>query len=375
MAKSVIFAVFVVAVLVATVATAAKVPLVRRGDRNRLIQQLIDYQAVGPTAYKLGGNPWDRLRDYDQELYVGQVSIGTPDQSFDVVFDTGSSNLWVPSSKCTTAPCPQKNRFDDAKSSTYKANGEAFSIQYGTGSCSGYLSQDTVSVGDIDVPAAVFGEATTVASFFGGVPMDGILGLAYVSIAVDSVTPIFDLMWKDKLIAKNQFSFYLDSADDTNSFVYFGGYDADYTDGNFQWVDVYEQMYYMTNFANMYINGNNLWTCVLMDCTAIIDTGTSLLLGPQSSITAITGYINVAPDCSNIHSLPNLDVKFSDTVTLSLTPDLYVLKNGTTCALGIAAADIDGMWIFGDTFIRQFYTVFDRDQNRVGFGKLKVPSN
>jgi len=71
-----------------------------------------------------------------------------------------SSNLWVPSTKCTSIACFLHTKYDSTASSTYKANGSEFSIQYGSGSMEGFVSNDVLKIGDISIQGQDFAEAT-----------------------------------------------------------------------------------------------------------------------------------------------------------------------------------------------------------------------
>merc|ERR1719335_1220601 len=90
------------------------------------------------------------LTDFEDAEYFGIVQIGSPPQSFTVIYDTGSSNLWVPSKSCSN--CKQNGTtYDSGKSSTYAKNGQSFALQYGTGSCTGFLSQDDIVMGGLTI--------------------------------------------------------------------------------------------------------------------------------------------------------------------------------------------------------------------------------
>ncbi|XP_042293483.1 pepsin A-like [Sceloporus undulatus] len=326
-------------------------------------------------------NAAEPLENYMDIEYIGTIYIGTPGQEFVVLFDTGSSNLWVPSVYCSSPACSNHNRFNPQDSSTYQATSQSLSVTYGTGSMTGFLAYDTVQVGSIQVTNQIFGlSETEPGNFLYYSPFDGILGLAYPSISSSGATPVFDNMMSEGLVSQDLFSVYLSSDDQSGSFVMFGGVDTSYYSGNLNWVPLSSESYWQITVDSITMNGQSI--ACSGGCQAIVDTGTSLLAGPPNGIANIQYYIGASQSsngeymisCSSMNSLP--DIVFTiNGIEFPLPASAYIRESQQGyCTSGFEGIDIPTqsgeLWILGDVFIRQYYCVFDRANNQVGLAPV-----
>ncbi|CAM2095219.1 unnamed protein product, partial [Caretta caretta] len=319
-------------------------------------------------ANKFASEP---LTNYMDIEYYGTISIGTPAQDFTVIFDTGSSNLWVPSVYCSSTACTNHKKFNPSDSSTYQATSQSLSIQYGTGSMTGILGYDTVQVGGIVDTNQIFGlSETEPGSFFYYAPFDGILGLAFPSISSSGATPVFDNMMNEGLVSQDLFSVYLSSNDQTGSFVMFGGIDSSHYSGSLNWIPLSSESYWEITMDSVTMNGETI--ACSGGCQAIIDTGTSLLAGPSSGISNINSYIGASDgtiSCSAMSSLPNIVFTING-IEFPVPASAYIIEESGSCMSGFESIDVGGLWILGDVFIRQYYVVFDRANNQVALASM-----
>ncbi|CAO3638770.1 unnamed protein product [Mucor fragilis] len=314
--------------------------------------------------------------------YLIDVGIGTPPQHFAVTLDTGSADLWVPSTQCPASSCPFY-RFDTSNSSTFKTLDKPFGIQYGIGSVNGTYATDTVSVGGASIPNQQFGLASITEDIMqpnpsaGGVgsntpepfntsttnvEANGILGLGYPSLTQansqgeGAYNPFVFNLAAQNVIKEPIFSIFLNSISEPNwsGEIIFGGIDQSKFDGELTYLPVaslttrsssgitssdsnagyYYWMVYGQGLGvkNSNTGSNPSWR--LREIGAyILDTGTTLTYLPTSVateiVTAFAGEKNYAldrqsgvfiVDCATAKSPAIFQLQMSQSSSVSNSP-------------------------------------------------------
>ncbi|GAX11609.1 cathepsin D [Fistulifera solaris] len=380
----------------AVTAAVTKIPLHKRPD-DELIQayHLREQQYNYETAQRqlrgssnsdtsfLERSESEIINDYANAQYFGSISIGTPPQSFKVIFDTGSSNLWVPKVGCTHCGNPffgKKAKYNHDSSTTYESDNADFEIMYGSGSVSGFFSVDSVTLADdlviTEQRFAEISDAGGLGLAFALGKFDGILGLGFRSISVDDTPTVMDNALKQNVIDQPIFSFYL--GDNGPGELTFGGYDSSKFTGDLQYVKLLSATYWEIALdsvsAGPYHSSENADQSPI---TAIVDSGTSLITGPKKDIAAIAQAIGAKPnvmgqytiDCNTVDAIP--DIVFTIDGREYMVPgDKAVLQAQGTCLFAFMGVDFPKpgpQWILGDVFMRQYYTVFNYLDETVGF--------
>lgn len=318
------------------------------------------------------------LKNVKNTQYIGTVGIGTPPQYINVIFDTGSSNLWVTSCDCESEACHMHACFDSRSSSSYKEVGYDVEVKFGTGNIDGFISQDTFSLGPLKVRGQNFGEITVEnGDVFHTARFSGIMGLAFPALSAYDFTPVFDNIIAQELLAEPMFSFYFSKLPVQESALFFGAPDPNFYVGNITWMPVKKQFYWETRLEDIMLDGERQHFCDHHPegCKIVFDTGTSLITGPYENIGVLLDRFHIDPACDQIEHLPRLTFIVGGT-PFHLDPEDYVMMSDTKktntkhCKPGFMPLDVPAprgpLWILGDLFMRKFYCIFDRAQNRIG---------
>ncbi|KAG8952196.1 hypothetical protein FRC04_004903 [Tulasnella sp. 424] len=326
-------------------------------------------QATMPLTDNISGNL--------DVLYYGPIRMGSQNQRMTVDIDTGSADLWVPVG-CENCPHPG---YQADRSSTYRETGDDFSVQYGTGEVSGVLAQDRVSVGSLVVENQYFGAVNQESNDFDNSPCDGLIGMAFSSVATSGQPTFFENLIKANKVAAPIFSLHLTRHQSTGSTLCLGCYDSSKAVGPVTWVPVTSMTYWAVSMAGAQVNGNSV--AMSKGITAAIDSGTSLIYVPQDVASAIYRQIPGAqradqqygPGFWTYPCNSNLNIQFKFGANFfALNPVDFNIgrtkRGSSTCVGGILAmgdsfpADLA---IIGDAFLKSWYSVYDYSHGaRVG---------
>ncbi|CAD7956949.1 unnamed protein product [Amoebophrya sp. A25] len=352
-------------------AAAGRATMVAARARSRMA---MEEEALLFARYKMG------MATVHKTAYWGQIELGGAEegksQKFNVIFDTGSGNMILPSSLCHGPGCDRHRKYALAESAsgravTNDAGQTEAQISFGTGDIQGRFVRDKLCLGKICQPVNFIASVTQSAEPFEATPFDGILGLGFRDLSMGGGFNIMEEI--SKTIPNGMISFAL--TDDGPSSLTFGGYRKDLCASPMVWAPVTYPSYWQIRVGDITLNNRKTNLCPAEGCQVAVDTGTSMLAGPTNLVQELSGRVNVAPDCSNYASLPSIGFQVGDRV-LNLRPDEYVDNDKNTfCSMSIMALDVPPpkgpLFIFGDPFLRRFVTAFDKKKMRVGFAVAK----
>lgn len=313
------------------------------------------------------------IENYYNLQYIAELNFGTPGQAMTLTLDTGSSYTWVPSTSCD---CHDSlNVFNSSLSSTYKNLTTKIELYYGMGEVKGYLVSDVLSLGQLSASNQTF-VAITYDKDLDGLNSDGLLGLGFKELS-DGVKTFVDNLKEQGKIKEAVFSFYLSNIDNEfrDSVFTIGEYDINlYGNGVEQIIDIDASYgYWLTILDKVEVDSSTVHN---KQSYAIIDLGSSLISMPYSAFSNYAkkikeinencydfGYLVCECAFGNYDAYPDITFTFG-TEEFVIHPDNYIYYETGYCYLLIESS-YESYYIIGQPFMRDYYTVFDMDNNLI----------
>ncbi|XP_065793139.1 pregnancy-associated glycoprotein 1-like [Muntiacus reevesi] len=321
------------------------------------------------------------MRNFLDLSFLGNITIGTPSEEFQVIFDTGSSDLWVPSIFCNSPTCYTRNAFKYYESSTFRDMNTPISIIYGTGIMKGFLAYDSIwimwkqKIGDLFSTDQPYGLSLEL-NKFDNTPSDGFLSLDYPYMSIRGAIPIFDNLKNQGAVSEPVFAFsQVNLCTGKGSVEMFGGVDKGCYQGELNWIPLTQAGDWCVNMDRISMK-RKVIACSC-GCHAIVDTGTSLILGPTMLVNNIQKLIGATPrgskhcvSCFAVNTLPFLIFTING-IKYSGPARAYILKDSrgncfSTFQGGTEEDNNSKTWILGNVFLWLHFSVYDQGNDRIG---------
>ncbi|KAL7917931.1 aspartic peptidase domain-containing protein [Trichoderma austrokoningii] len=336
--------------------------IAKRGNQFNIMQ------AADPDTPDTAGLDQDGT-DYS---YFVEAELGSQKTKMYMLLDTGAGSSWVMGTDCTSQACSLHDSFGPSDSTSLKTSSKTFNIAYGSGAVSGSLVNDTISVAGMSLTYQ-FGLATNTSSDFVHFAFDGILGMSMDSGANENFLSALE---SAGLLDKSIFSVALSRASDgaNDGEVTFGSTNPSRYSGAITYTNIGEGADWSIPLDDMSYNGKK---GNVGGINAYIDTGTSYIFGPSKNVKALHAIIDGAQSSDGVtwtvpcDTTTPLVATFSG-VDFAISPKDWVSPKDSTgkCTSNVYGYEVvQGSWLFGDTFLKNVYAVFDKDQKRIGFAK------
>ncbi|KIJ66675.1 hypothetical protein HYDPIDRAFT_85493 [Hydnomerulius pinastri MD-312] len=325
----------------------------------------------------------------DDVSYIATIQIGTPARDFKMLMDSGSADFWVGGENCQSQQggCGNHTFLGTQSSSSFVGSNQQFQVSYGSGAVQGTLCQDNVNIAGLALNNHTFGVATAESVQFADntVPFDGLMGLAQSTLSQQGVLTPVESLAQNGLIQSAITSFKISRlADQLNDGeVTFGGLDSTkFVASSLVTIpNVNTQGFWEGAVDDIAVNNASTG---LTGRTAILDTGTTLILAPpsdaQTVMTALGGTCDQQQCTIPCTSTASLALTFGN-ASFAIDPrDMAVLPvdlNNPTgdCTAGIQPQQIGAAteWLVGDVFLKNAYFSTDVTNNQISLAKLTTP--
>ena len=352
-----------------------------------------------------------------QSLYIANISIGTPPQTMSVQLDTGSSDLWVPTTQsniCSEPSCDAWGSFDPQASKTFNSLQSLgdFEIAYGDGSqYQGEYFSDNLVLGDAKLKGVIMAAAESAQNLVGvgsSLANNGLMGIGFDSneARVDeggrSYQGVVSQLKKQGLIKTLSYSLWLDDEDAQTGSILFGGVDIskyiaplialpmvafDYRDPT----TVNEVAVEMTSIELKSGSDTTSLTDKSLVVPALLDSGTTSSYFPSAISQKILDAFGAVQDPAIQAPLVACDLSTSKatfvfgfggssgpkiTVPIAQLVRDYdgqtVFKDGSpACGLQIITSEEDQV-ILGDSFLRSTYVVYHLEAKTIALANSNV---